>query len=119
MKWYSSLSLVGLLLLSMHVFAQKDMQPTPELRKFSQQGWKIQHAHMSFDSLTIYFSAIEPCKSGYDLYVTHSRAGFWSAPERMNDSVNTANADELWPSVSSDVRRLYFVRRTYDPKLIK
>ncbi|MBO4578200.1 MAG: OmpA family protein [Paludibacteraceae bacterium] len=119
MKWYSSLSLVGLLLLSMHVFAQKDMQPTPELRKFSQQGWKIQHAHMSFDSLTIYFSAVEPGKSGYDLYVTHSRAGFWSAPERMNDSVNTANADELWPSVSSDERRLYFVRRTYAPKLIK
>lgn len=119
MKRYSSLLLAGLLLSVTSVFGQKDMQPTPELRKFSQQGWKIQHAHISFDSLTIYFSALEPGRTSYDLYVSHSRAGFWSAPERMNDSINTADADELWPSVASDERRLYFVRRTYDRKLIK
>lgn len=119
MKSYSSLLLVGLLVLSTHVMGQKDMQPTPELRKFSQQGWKIQHAHLSFDSLTIYFSALEPGRSSYDLYISHSRAGIWSAPERMSDAVNTADADELWPSVSSDERSLYFIRQTRDEKLIK
>lgn len=119
MKRYSSLLLAGLLLSVLPVFGQKDMQPTPELRKFSQQGWKIQHAHFSFDSLTIYFSALEPGRTSYDLYVSHSRAGSWAAPERMNDSINTEDADEMWPSISSDERRLYFVRRTYDRKLIK
>ena len=119
MKRHINLLLACLLLCSTTVFSQKDLQPIPELRKFSQQGWKIQHAHMSFDSLTIYFSALEPGKSSYDLYISRSRAGFWSIPERMNDSVNTPDADEMWPSVSSDERRLYFVRRKYDAKLIK
>ena len=88
MKPYFSLLLVGLLVLSTHVMGQKDMQPTPELRKFSQQGWKIQHAHLSFDSLTIYFSALEPGRSSYDLYISRSHAGVWSAPERMSDAVS-------------------------------
>ena len=118
MKRYVSLLTAGLLLVAIHVSGQKDTQPTPELRKFSQQGWKIQHAQFSFDSLTIYFSALEPGGKNYDLYVTRSRAGLWSAPVRMNDSINS-QADELWPSVSSDERRLYFIRRTYDEKLIK
>ncbi len=119
MKRYSTLLLICLLMSVAPVFGQKDLQPTPELRKFSQQGWKIQHANFSFDSLSIYFSACAPGQSNYDLYVTHSRAGMWSVPERMNDSINTANGDELWPSVSSDERRLYFIRRTYDEKLIR
>lgn len=118
MKRYSILLLAGVLLFSTHVFGQKDNHPVPELRKFSQQGWKIQHAHYSFDSLSIYFSALEPSKSDYDLYITYSRAGVWSTPERMSEAVNT-DADELWPSIASDKRRLYFIRRTRDEKLIK
>ena len=70
MKRHINLLLVCLLLCSTTMFSQKDLQPIPELRKFSQQGWKIQHAHMSFDSLTIYFSALEPGKSSYDLYIS-------------------------------------------------
>ena len=118
MKRYTTILLVGLLSFCASVRAQKDSQSAPELRKFSQQGWKIQHAHYSFDSLSIYFSAQEPGKSGYDLYVTHLRAGIWNVPERLNDSINTA-ADELWPSITSDEKRLYFIRRTRDEKLIK
>lgn len=119
MKHSYSLLIAGMLLLSSLLFGQKDNRPVPELRKFSQQGWKVQHAHVSFDSLTIYFSALEPGRTSYDLYVTRCRAGFWNTPERMNDSLNTPDADELWPSVSSDERRLYFIRRTYDRKLMK
>ena len=118
MKRYYSIILVSILLYPTGLFGQKDLQSLPELRKFGQQGWKIQHAHYSFDSLTIYFSALEPGKSDYDLYVTRSRAGMWNVPERMCDSINTS-ADELWPSVASDEHRLYFVRRTVDPKLLK
>ena len=118
MKRYYSIILVSILLYPAGLFGQKDLQSLPELRKFGQQGWKIQHAHYSFDSLTIYFSALEPGKSDYDLYVTRSRAGMWNVPERMCDSINTP-ADELWPSVASDEHRLYFVRRTVDPKLLK
>lgn len=119
MKRYSTLLLVYLLTLSPHVFGQKDSKSTPELRKFSQQGWKIQHAQYSFDSLSIYFSAQQPGQPSYDLYVTHSRSGSWDVPERLNDSINSSDADELWPSVSSDERRLYFIRRVRDQKLIK
>lgn len=118
MKRHFPISLVCFLLAASSVFGQKDMQSFPELRKFGQQGWKVQHAHYSFDSLTIYFSAQEPGKSSYDLYVTHLRSGLWNAPVRLNDSINT-DADELWPSVSSDERRLFFIRRTRDEKLIK
>lgn len=99
-------------------YSQKDMQSLPELRKFGQQGWKIQHAQYSFDSLTIYLSALEPGKHSYDLYVTHLNAGIWGSPLRLNDSINS-EADELWPSISSDEHRLYFIRRTKDEKLMK
>ncbi len=118
MKRYILLLYVSFLFVHVPLFGQKDMQSFPELRKFSQQGWKIQHASYSFDSLTIYFSAQEPGKSGYDLYVTGFRGGQWSAAERMSEAVNT-DADELWPSIASDERRLYFIRRTRDEKLIK
>lgn len=118
MKRYSILLLVTILLAPLRVSGQKDLQPTPELRKFSQQGWKIQHAHFSFDSLSLYFSAQEPGKTNYDLYISRSRAGSWSTPERLGDVINT-DADELWPTVSSDERRLYFIRRTRDEKLLK
>ena len=118
MKRYCILLLVTFLLAPMSMSGQKDLQPTPELRKFSQQGWKIQHAFISFDSLSMYISAQEPGKTNYDLYVSRSRAGFWSAPERLGDVINT-DADELWPTVTSDERRLYFIRRTRDEKLIK
>lgn len=73
---------------------------------------------MSFDSLSIYFSAQEPGQSHYELYVTRSRAGFWSTPEKLGEAVNSAD-DELWPTVSSDEQRLVFIRRSYDPKLYK
>jgi len=109
---------VLLVLLSGNAFGQKGIQTAPELRKFSQQGWKIQHAHFSFDSLSIYLSAREPGKSDYDMYITRSQSGIWANPERLNDSINTPD-DELWPSIASDERRLYFIRRTRDEKLIK
>jgi len=118
MKRYNILLLAFFLLASLTVFGQKDMQSTPELRKFVQLGWKIQHAHYSFDSLTMYISALEPGKNNYDLFICRSRAGIWNAPERLGDFANT-DADELWPSISSDERRLYFIRRTVDQKLLK
>lgn len=118
MKRYFSFLFIAFLFVSSVVFGQKDMQPTTELRKFSQAGWKIQHAHYSFDSLSIYLSAREPGKVDYDLYVTYSRAGSWSTPERLSDQVNS-EVDELWPSISSDEQKLFFIRRTIDSKLYK
>ena len=118
MKRYNTLLLGIFLVVSSSVFGQKDMQPTPELRKFVQQGWKIQHAHISFDSLSMYLSALAPGKTNYDLYISRSRAGIWNTPEPLSDEINSAS-DELWPSISSDERRLYFIRRTTDQKLYK
>lgn len=118
MKRYLIFLFASVLLFPTQFFGQKNIQTPPELRKFSQQGWKIQHAHFSFDSLSIYLSAREPGKADYDLYITRSQSGIWANPERLNDSINTA-ADELWPSIASDERRLYFIRRTRDEKLIK
>ena len=118
MKRISTPLLCAALLLSVQCFAQRDAQNLTELRKFSQQGWRIQHGHISFDSLTIYFSAQEPGNNNYELYATHSRAGFWSTPEKLGSELNTSD-DELWPTISSDEQRLVFIRRTYDPKLYK
>ena len=118
MKRYLILLFASVLLFPTQFFGQKGIQTAPELRKFSQQGWKIQHAHFSFDSLSIYFSAREPGKPDYDLYITRSQSGIWANPERLNDSINTAS-DELWPSIASDERRIFFIRRTRDEKLIK
>ena len=118
MKRYNTLLLGIFLVVSSSVFGQKDMQPTPELRKFVQQGWKIQHAHISFDSLSMYLSALAPGKTNYDLYISRSRAGIWNTPEPLSEEINSAS-DELWPSISSDERRLYFIRRTTDQKLYK
>lgn len=118
MKRYLFLLLACVCMYPAVVSGQKDMQSMPELRKYSQQGWKVQHAHYSFDSLSIYLSALAPGQDNYDLYIVRSHTGQWGTPERLNASVNTS-ADELWPSIASDERRLYFIRRTVDDKLLK
>lgn len=123
MKYQSHLRLAFfcflLLVTYLPLSAQRsDVASVPQLRAYSQQGWKIRSAHISFDSLTLYFSACAPQSTNYDIYLSHSRGGLWSTPEKLSASVNT-DADELWPSISPDERRLFFIRRTVNPKAKK
>ena len=90
----------------------------PQVRGLEAQGWQLQHSVMSWDSLRIYFSAQAPNTTNYDLYVVHANGWRWGEPQRL-ESICTAE-DELWPSISSDERMLFFVHRTpADPAVKK
>ena len=62
---------------------------------------------MSWDSLSVYFSARSPEDSSFELYVVRAEGYRWSAPERLV-SLCTA-ADEIWPSVSSDEGMIVYI----------
>ena len=49
-----------------------------------------------------------------DLYVSINLGGTWMPAVNLGPSVNTEK-DEFHPSMSPDLRRLYFVRQTWDP----
>lgn len=74
------------------------------------QGWSIQHSVMSWDSLSVYFSAKEPQAKSYDLYIVRANGWRWGKPEKLS-SIST-DEDELWPSISSDESMLFYVHRT-------
>ena len=76
------------------------------------KGWSVQHSVMSWDSLSVYFSAKAPNATSYDLYVMHPDGWRWGEPQRI-DALST-EADELWPSVSSDEQMIFYVVSTPD-----
>lgn len=82
----------------------------PQVRSLEAKGWQIQHSAMSFDSLSIYISAKTPESDNYDLYVLHAEGWRWGNPQRL-DALSSAE-DELWPSITSDERYIYYTRRT-------
>lgn len=79
----------------------------PQVRSLESKGWTVQHSVMSWDSLSIYFSAKEPGAVSYDLYIQHAEGWRWGEPQRIG-SISTEE-DELWPSISSDQRMLFYV----------
>lgn len=79
----------------------------PQVRMLESKGWTVQHSVMSWDSLSIYFSAQAPETTGYDLYVLHAEGWRWGQPHRL-DAISS-EADECWPSISSDERMLFYV----------
>ena len=91
-------------LLLIPAFAQTRL---PQVRSLESKGWTIQHSVMSWDSLSVYFSAKEPQALSYDLYVLHAEGWRWGEPQRL-DAIST-DADECWPSVSSDEGMLFYV----------
>lgn len=84
----------------------------PQVRMLESRGWSVQHSVMSWDSLTIFFSAKQTAEMSYDLYEMHADGWRWSEPQRIN-TLSTVN-DELWPSVSSDERMLFYVTASAD-----
>ena len=84
----------------------------PQVRSLESEGWEIQHSVLSWDSLSVYFSAKGPGQGSYDLYIVRAEGWRWTAPERI-DALST-DADELWPSVSSDERMLFYVVKNAD-----
>jgi len=82
----------------------------PQLRDLEFSGWSIQHSVMSWDSLSIYFSAKEPQSTNYDIFVVYADGWRWTSPEKLS-SICTMQ-DELWPSVSSDGNMLFYILQT-------
>lgn len=82
----------------------------PQVRVYESRGWSIQHSVMSWDSLSVYFSAKEPGAASYDLYVLRTEGLRWGSPVKLQEI--STEEDELWPSVSSDERMLFYVHRT-------
>jgi len=82
----------------------------PQIRELESSGWSIQHSVMSWDSLSIYFSAKEPQASNYDLYVVQADGWSWTSPKKLYTICT--RQDELWPSVSSDGNMLFYIQFT-------
>lgn len=102
-----------LLAAAMMLMAQQNVgvgQKLPQVRGLENQGWSVQHSVLSFDSLTIYFSAKQPGSAHYELFAIRAEGWRWGKPEKLeakNDS-----GDKLWPTISSDEREMYFVLRS-------
>jgi len=79
----------------------------PQVRMLETRGWQIQHSVMTWDSLTVYFSAIAPGANQYDLFMVRAEGMRWSEPYQLVSLCTPAN--ELWPSISSDEGTLYYV----------
>ena len=101
--------------LAVHIMAFGQLK-LPQVRMLENSGWSVQHSVMTWDSLSIYFSAKAPDAASYDLFILHADGWRWSAPQRI-DALST-DADELWPSVSSDERMLFYVVSGVDPALV-
>ena len=79
----------------------------PQVRMLENKGWTVQHSVMSWDSLSIYFSAQAPGATNYDLYILYADGWRWGEPQRI-DAISS-EADELWPSISSDEQMIFYV----------
>lgn len=91
-----------------------DRQPVVHAQSLVAQGWIVQHESLSFDGLTLYFSARRAGETHYNLYSARRTRNVWSEPERMSEEINCEDTDALWPSISPDEQELYFARRYRD-----
>ena len=106
---------VVLMAVVMTLTAQQNVglgQKLPQVRGLENQGWSVQHSVLSFDSLTIYFSAKQPGSAHYELFVIRAEGWRWGKPEKLEaKGERQENGDKLWPTISSDEREIYFVLR--------
>lgn len=79
----------------------------PQVRSLESQGWQVQHSVMSWDSLSIYFSARGPQDHSYELYMLRAEGFRWGSPERI--VALCTDADECWPTISSDEGMILYV----------
>lgn len=77
-----------------------------------ESGWRLGHTSLSYDKQTIFFSAIEPGRTDYQLYEAHLINGQWSKPVALPATINT-NDSEDWPCINSNEQDLYFVRNHF------
>lgn len=82
----------------------------PTLRLES--GWHLGRTSLSYDEQTVYFSAIEPGRTDYQLYMSRQIDGEWSEPKALPATINT-NDSEDWPCINSNEQDIYFVRNHY------
>lgn len=70
-------------------------------------------ANLSPDGKTLIFVAYEGRKDAEgadyetDIYITHLENGRWTTPKPISNVINTSTS-EIWPSLNSDGRTLYF-----------
>lgn len=67
--------------------------------------------NLSYDGNTLFFTAfIEGESESEDIYYSTREGEEWSAPKKLEGPVNTDQAFEGFPSISSDENSLYFIR---------
>lgn len=82
------------------------------LTSLEQQGWQLKGHTLSYDGQALVFSAKSAQRPGYDLWqsVRSERSG-WQRPQPLQGKINTED-DEWYPSMTSDGREIYYIRRT-------
>lgn len=77
-----------------------------------ESGWRLGHTSLSYDKQTIYFSAIEPGRSDFQIYKTRLVDGEWSKPMALPTTINT-DENEDWPCINYNEQDIYFVRNHF------
>ena len=79
-----------------------------------------QDLHITEDGKTLIFRSDRPGTLGFgDIFLSNFKRGQWSKPANMGKPVNTEDAFEAPGWLSSDKKRIYFVRAYPHPKNIK
>lgn len=87
-----------------------DLRAGKDLSYLTRQGWHIQHQSQAYDSLLLYISARAPRQDTYQLYVLAAQGKAWGQPTPLFATDLPPAAQHLWPSISADGERLYYVR---------
>ncbi len=94
-----------------------ELTPVDAINNLIIQGYIVTNPSLSYDARTIFFAAKAPFKADFDLYTSSFIRGKWNAPRSLDRTINSL-ADELSPSLSTDGKTLYFIRKVAaDPKV--
>ena len=74
------------------------------------EGHTIKSPFLSYDGLTLYFSANLPGSEGFDIYCSHKAGDQWQKP--IKAPVINSPANEESPTLSADNMNLYFTRES-------
>ncbi len=78
-------------------------------RPVNSGNWESQPC-LATDGRSLYFVRADKrsITSNMDIFLTHlDDSGYWSSPQRLGDSINTA-ADDCYPFIAADNQTLYF-----------
>lgn len=92
-------------------------QAIESINNFFLTSRTVNHPNISYDGNSIFFSGINKIgKGNEDIYFSTRIKDTWSIPQNAGDAINTA-AFEGSPSLSSDGKKLFFIREIPNQKI--